>query len=46
LAFDAPASRAMFERPETGNKWRAQGNDLRTFLGDFVAALPQIEFLD
>jgi hypothetical protein len=25
-------------------KWRAQGDDLRTFLGDFVAALPQIEF--
>jgi len=25
------------------NKWRAQGDDFRTFLGDFVAALPQIE---
>jgi hypothetical protein len=27
-----------------GKNWRAQGDDLRTFLGDFVAALPQIEF--
>jgi hypothetical protein len=25
-------------------KWRAQGDDLRTFLVNFVAALPQIEF--
>ena len=25
-------------------KWRAQGDDLRTFLTDFVAALPQIDF--
>jgi hypothetical protein len=25
-------------------KWRAQGDDLRTFLGDFVASLPQVEF--
>lgn len=25
-------------------EWRAQGDDFRTFLGDFVAALPQIEF--
>jgi hypothetical protein len=25
-------------------KWRAQGDDFRTFLGDFVAALPQIDF--
>ncbi len=24
--------------------WRAQGDDFRTFLGDFVAALHQIEF--
>jgi len=24
--------------------WRSQGDDFRTFLGDFVAALPQIEF--
>jgi hypothetical protein len=22
-------------------KWRAQGDDFRTFLGDFVASLPQ-----
>jgi len=25
-------------------KWCGQGDDLRTFLGDFVAALPQIVF--
>ena len=25
-------------------KWRAQGDDLRTFLAEFVAALPQMEF--
>jgi hypothetical protein len=25
-------------------KWRAQGDDFRTFLGDFVAALRQIDF--
>jgi len=25
-------------------EWRAQGDDLRTILGDFVAAQPQIEF--
>jgi hypothetical protein len=25
-------------------KWCAQGDDFRTFLGDFVAALPQIVF--
>ena len=25
-------------------KWRAQGDDFRTFLADFVAALPQVEF--
>jgi hypothetical protein len=26
-----------------GEKWCAQGDDLRTFLTEFVAALPQIE---
>jgi hypothetical protein len=25
-------------------EWRAQGDDFRTFLDDFLAALPQIEF--
>jgi len=25
-------------------KWRAQGDDFGTFLGDFAAALPQIKF--
>jgi hypothetical protein len=25
-------------------EWRAQGDDFRTFLGDFVAALPRFEF--
>jgi hypothetical protein len=25
-------------------RWHAQGDDLGTFLGDYVAALPQIEF--
>lgn len=29
---------------ERSLKWCAQGDDFRTFLGDFVAALPQIEF--
>ena len=24
-------------------RWRAQGDDFRTFLGNFVAALPRIE---
>lgn len=24
-------------------KWRAQGDDLRTFLGEFLSILPQIE---
>jgi hypothetical protein len=27
-----------------GQNWRAQGDDPKTFLSDFVAALPQIEF--
>jgi len=27
-----------------GSKWRAQGDDFRTFLADFVAALPHIDF--
>jgi hypothetical protein len=27
-------------------KWRAQGDDFRTFVGDFVAALPQVDFRD
>ena len=31
-------------KTKTRKKWRAQGDDSRTFLGDFVAALPQIEF--
>ena len=26
------------------SKWRAQGDDFRTFLQDFVASLPQVEF--
>lgn len=25
-------------------KWRAQGDDFKTFLRDFEAALPQIDF--
>jgi len=25
-------------------KWRAQGDDLRTFLTDFVASLPESDF--
>ncbi len=25
-------------------KWCAQGDDFRTFLGEFVASLPQVEF--
>ena len=29
---------------EHESEWRAQGDDFRTFLGDFVSALPQIEF--
>jgi hypothetical protein len=28
---------------KTAVKWRAQGDDLRTFLGEFVSALPQVE---
>jgi hypothetical protein len=28
----------------TRDKWCARGNDFRTFLDDFVAALPQIDF--
>jgi len=24
-------------------EWRAQGDDFRTFLGEFVSALPQVE---
>jgi len=27
----------------TGEKWRAQGDNFRAFLGDLVAALPQID---
>jgi hypothetical protein len=27
-----------------GEKWRAQGDDLRTFLGQFLASLPQVLF--
>ena len=27
-------------------KWCAQGDDFRTFLGDFVASLPQYDFPD
>jgi hypothetical protein len=26
------------------NKWRAQGDDFRTFLGEFVAATGQFDF--
>jgi hypothetical protein len=26
------------------SRWRAQGDDLRTFLCDFVACLPHVEF--
>ena len=33
----------IFQKTKTEG-WLAQGDDLRTFLGDFVAALPQIEF--
>jgi hypothetical protein len=33
-------------KEETGEKRRAQGGDLRTFLGDFAAALPQSEFAE
>jgi hypothetical protein len=25
-------------------EWRAQGDDLRTFIDNFLTALPQIEF--
>lgn len=25
-------------------RWRAQGDDFRTFLGEFVASLPQLQF--
>ena len=28
---------------DSGELWRAQGDDFRTFLCDFVAALPHIE---
>jgi hypothetical protein len=28
----------------TKEEWRTQGDDFRTLLGDFVAALPQVEF--
>jgi hypothetical protein len=38
---------AIFKKPlfYWGN-WRAQGDDFRTFLGQFVACLPQAEFRD
>jgi hypothetical protein len=26
------------------HEWRAQGDDFRTFLSDFVASLPEVEF--
>jgi len=29
----------------TNEEWRAQGDDFRTFLADFVSQLPQIERL-
>ena len=32
-------------RPRGGNKWCALEDDFRTSLADFVAALPQIDFL-
>ena len=36
-------SREVIEK-ELNEGWRAQGDDFRTFLGEFVARLPQIEF--
>ena len=38
--FDLIFARAKNE------EWRAQGDDFRTFLADFLASLPQIEFPD
>jgi hypothetical protein len=29
--------------PDPSKKWRAQGDDFRTFVADFVSALPQVE---
>ena len=44
----APAQRQARPRESTkahtAMKWRALGDDFRTFLGEFVAALPQIDF--
>jgi hypothetical protein len=40
------ASTLRIERPAMTScvkKWRAQGDDFRTFLCDFVAAVPQLE---
>jgi len=34
----------LFAGDAKTEKWRAQGDDFRTFLGDFVAALPKIVF--
>ena len=36
---------ALLETYVSKGKWRAQGDDYRTFLGDFVASLPQFDFL-
>jgi hypothetical protein len=33
-----------FSQRRLNGEWRAQGDDFSTFLDDFVAALPQIEF--
>jgi hypothetical protein len=36
-----------FELAEgSAKEWCAQGDDFRTFLSDFVANLPQLDFLD
>jgi hypothetical protein len=36
---------ALFSRKSSiyKEKWRAQGDDLRTFLNEFVSGLPQVE---
>jgi hypothetical protein len=39
-----PGSKAKPATPWSGLGWRAQGDDLRTFLGNFVAALPHLAF--
>jgi hypothetical protein len=45
LAVEFPAEfRERRPGGKPGEEWRAQGDDYRTFLSDFVASLSEVEF--